>query len=81
LADRERPDIVLMDIQLQGAMTGPEAAWLIQRTTGAAIIFITAFAPVFCRDPDQMPAPGICLAKPFSLLQLRTALQSVTEPC
>lgn len=81
LANRERPDIVLMDIQLQGAMDGPEAAWLIQRKTGAAIIFLTAFAPTFCRDPDQMPPPGICLSKPFSILQLRTALQSVTQPC
>lgn len=81
LAERERPDIVFMDVRLQGAMTGPEAAWLIQRNTGAAIIFITAFAPTFCREPDQMPAPGICLTKPFSILQLKTALRSVAQPC
>lgn len=81
LAEREQPGIVLMDIQLQGNMTGPEAAWLIQRKTGAAIIFVTAFAPAFCRDPGQMPTPGICLTKPFSILQLKTALQSVPQPC
>ncbi len=81
LADRTHPQIILMDIQLQGAMSGTEAAKLIQRKTGAAIIFITAFAAVFVRDPGQMQSPGICLSKPFSTLQLKTALQSVAmEP-
>lgn len=76
-ADRQRPDIVLMDIQLHGNMTGIEAAKLIQRKTGAAIIFITAFPAVLLRDPDQMRPPGICLSKPFSVLQLRAAVESV----
>lgn len=77
LAEQKRPDIVLMDIQLQGEMSGTEAAQLIQRRTGAAIIFVTAFAAVFVRDPAQMQPPGICLSKPFSTIQLRSALQAV----
>jgi two-component system, response regulator PdtaR len=77
LADQERPDIVIMDIQLQGPMLGTEAAQLIQQKTGAAIIFLTAFAAVFIRDPSQMRSPGICLSKPFSTVQLKAALQSV----
>ena len=75
LADQKRPDIVIMDIQLQGGMSGIEAAKLVQKKTGAAIIFITAFAAVFLRDPGQMQSPGICLSKPFSPLQLKAALQ------
>jgi CheY-like chemotaxis protein len=78
LAEQERPDVVLMDIQLQGALNGIDAARLIQRKTGAAIIFVTAFAAVFVRDPGQMQPPGICLSKPFSTVQLKAALQSVT---
>src|SRR3954470_17930065 len=74
LAGDKRPDIVLMDIQLQGTMTGTEAARIIQRNTGAAIIFVTAFPAVFIRDPMQMTPPGICLGKPFSPVQLRAAL-------
>lgn len=77
LADESRPQVVLMDIQLQGAMTGPEAANIIQRKTGAAIIFVTAFAAVFIRDPSQLTSPGICLTKPFSPVQLRTVLEAV----
>lgn len=77
-ASREkRPDIVLMDIQLQGRMNGMEAAKLIQKRTGAAIVFVTAFPAVFLRDPDQLCPPGICLSKPFSIVQLRAALDSI----
>jgi len=79
LANQQRPEVVLMDIQLQGAMSGLEAARLIQQKTGAAIIFVTAFAAVFLRDPAQMQSPGICLSKPFSTVQLKAALQSVTS--
>ena len=76
LAELERPDVVLMDIQLQGEMSGTEAARSIHLKTGAAIIYVTAFAAVFYRDPGLMQAPGICLSKPFSLFQLRTALHT-----
>jgi len=77
LAEQYRPHIVLMDIQLQGAMSGIEAGRLIQRKTGAAIIFVTAYAAVFLRDPAQMQPPGLCLSKPFSSVQLNAALQSI----
>ena len=78
LADQQRPDIVLIDIQLQGAMLGTEAAQLIQGKIGAAIVFLTAFPAVFLRDPGLMRPPGICLSKPFSTIQLKAALQSIT---
>jgi CheY-like chemotaxis protein len=74
LAEQFRPDLVLMDVQLEGSMTGTEAARTIQERTGAQIIFITAFPGVFLRDPAQMTEPGICLGKPFSRLQLEAAL-------
>ena len=77
LADEVRPDVVLMDIQLQGAMSGTEAARIIQRSTGSAIVFVTAYAGVFVRDPEQMPPPGICVSKPFSVHQLKAALDSI----
>ena len=77
LAEQARPDVVLMDIQLQGSMLGTEAAQIIQRNTGAPIIFITAFADTFVRDPAKMQPPGICLSKPFSSYQLRAALDAV----
>lgn len=77
IAEQQRPHIVLMDVQLQDGVAGTETARAIQNKTGAAIIFVTAYAVVFLKDPGAMPAPGICLSKPFSILQLKTALQSV----
>jgi hypothetical protein len=65
-----------MDIRLQGPMTAIEAGQLIRQRTGSAIIFITAYAAVFLRDPGVMQAPGICLSKPLSITQLKAALQT-----
>jgi DNA-binding NarL/FixJ family response regulator len=79
LAQRERAAIVLMDIQLQGRMSGIDAAKAIQRLTGAAIIYVTAFPAIFLRNTDGMNPPGLCIGKPYSKVQLRTALDAVTE--
>ena len=79
LANDRRPDIVLMDIQLQGPMTGIEAAQVIRERTGASLIFVTAFAAVFLREPGEMQRPGICLSKPFSKLQLKAALDATVR--
>ncbi len=76
LASRHRPDIVIMDIQLQGTMNGVEAAQRIQQECGAAVIFITAFAAVFGREPGKIPPFSTCLSKPFSTIQLKEALES-----
>lgn len=76
MADQFKPDLVLMDVQLDGAMSGTEAARIIQERTGAPIIFITAFPGVFLREPAYMQSPGICLGKPFSRLQIEAALSA-----
>jgi CheY-like chemotaxis protein len=80
IAEQGRPDIVLMDVQLQGQINGTEAAKHIHRSIGAPIIFVTAYAGVFVRDPGSMAAPGICLSKPFSVQQLKAALESARPP-
>ena len=76
-ADHLRPELVLMDVRLQGPMDGTETARRIQRLTGAPIIFITAFAEIFLRDPALMYPPGLCLSKPFSAYQLRSVIDSL----
>ena len=81
MADQLKPDLVLMDVQLEGEMTGTEAARRIQERTGAPIIFITAFPGVFLSQPGDMQHPGICLRKPFSRTQLEAALDvALTKP-
>lgn len=77
LSETLRPELVLMDVRLQGRMDGTEAARRIQRATGAPIVFITAYAEIFLRDPSLMNPPGLCISKPFSIAQLRAVLATV----
>jgi two-component system, cell cycle sensor histidine kinase and response regulator CckA len=74
IAETAKPELVLMDVQLDGKMSGTEAARIIQERAGSRVIFLTAFPGVFLRDPSQMMEPGICLGKPFSRPQLEAAL-------
>ena len=80
VAEKTRPELILMDLRLQGKMDGTEAARRVQRVTGAPIIFITAFAEIFLRDPKLMRPPGLCLSKPFSLNQLQAVLETIPQP-
>jgi len=79
LAEALRPELVLMDIRIQGPMDGRETARHVQAVTGAPVIFITAYAEVFLSDPTLMVPPGLCLSKPFSMYQLRAVLDAVLE--
>jgi len=77
LAGQCKPDLVLMDIQLDTAMDGLEAARLIQERTGASIIFVTAFPSAAPRrESTGMSGGGIYLGKPFSRVQLEAAVAS-----
>ena len=42
LTATEKPDLVLMDITLEGEMDGVEAAWKIRDDFGIPVIFVTA---------------------------------------
>lgn len=75
MADQFRPELVLMDIQLETAMNGAEAARVIQERTGASIVFITALSGSPLRELSQMP-PGLFVGKPFSPIQLEAALDT-----
>lgn len=73
-ADRMRPDIVLMDIQLDGPGDGIDAAREIRNRFGIASLFMTG-----CADPDTrrralLTRPLGYLAKPLSLTDLDEAL-------
>ena len=76
IAERARPDIVLMDVQLQGATNGIEAARIIYERAAPHIVFITAFPGTFIRDPTPMNKSWLCLGKPFSQTQLEATLSA-----
>lgn len=71
VADRERPDLALIDVNLLDGMTGPQIAQQLVSEYGAAVIFLTA-------NPEQIPegfsgALG-AVSKPFDEHTIRAVV-------
>lgn len=71
---RLRPDVVLMDVYLQGATDGVETAYIIRARRNVPIVFVTSHS-----DPRTLAriaafGAGPPLLKPVSVAQLRDAI-------
>ena len=73
-AERECPDLVLMDVRLKGRMSGVEAAREIHRRFGIPVVFVTANDDDEL-EGDDLPSPGARIPKPFTDEQLERALR------
>ncbi len=69
------PDLVLMDIMLQGQMDGIEAAAHIRRRFHLPIIFLTAHADEHTLQRDKITDPFGYLVKPFDPRDLYVAIE------
>jgi CheY-like chemotaxis protein len=76
MAGQTKPELVLMDIQLEGEMTGTTAAQIIQQSVAAGIVFVSAFPRVLAHDTANLKEAPICLNKPFSRPQLEAVLRA-----
>lgn len=76
LAERGRPDLVLMDIMLRGGMDGVEAARRIRETTGAPVVYLTAYADESTLLRAKTAEPLGYLLKPFEERELRTTIET-----
>jgi PAS domain S-box-containing protein len=68
------PDLVLMDIQLAGAMDGVAAALEIRKHHALPVVFLTAFAADDTLIRAKLVEPFGYIIKPFSERELRTVL-------
>jgi PAS domain S-box-containing protein len=75
LVAKLRPDLVLMDIQLAGAMDGIDAALAIRHETSVPLVFLTAFATEKVLQRAKQASPFGYLVKPFETQQLETAIE------
>lgn len=71
IADRERPDLALIDVNLLDGMTGPKIAQKLVGDYGTAVVFLTA-------NPEQIPegfagALG-AVSKPFDEQTIRAVI-------
>ena len=75
LAGELWPDLVLMDIQLAGELTGIEAAQAIRTHFALPIIFLTAFASDDTIGQAKLAEPFGYILKPFSERELSTVIE------
>ena len=77
LAVKHRPDLVLMDVRLDGEKDGVDAAMEIHRTIKAPVIFLTGSREdiTIARINEDHPA-GV-LFKPVSPVQLKRTIEAV----
>lgn len=74
-AGRLHPDLVLMDIKLQGDMDGIEAAERIRRKLDIPIVYITAFADDQTVKRAKATEPDGYLIKPFQERELHVVIE------
>ena len=77
LADRDAPDLVLMDIRLRGEGDGIDAARLIRQRHAAAIIFVTGSCEQEMLDKIKTIPAAALLIKPILPGQLKSAIEAV----
>lgn len=65
-----RPDVILMDIQLKGDMNGIETAALIQQELQIPVIYITANSDEHTFNKAKETNPYAFISKPFNKLDL-----------
>lgn len=80
LAGELLPDLILMDIRLQGSLDGLEAAKEIQRATRIPVVYLTAYPGIFLQEPSRMQNPNLCLMKPFAVSELRSIIEVALSP-
>ena len=74
-AMESRPDLILMDIKLEGDMDGIEAAERIRQTQHIPIIFVTAFADNETLERAKITEPFGYILKPFDERNLHTTIE------
>lgn len=75
----ERPDIVLLDIQLKGKLNGIETAHLIKKDFEIPIIYLTANADDDHFQKAKATLPEAFISKPYKKLDLQHAIELVVN--
>ena len=76
-ARANKPDIVFMDVNLQGKMDGIEAAGIIAQGGPISIIFITGYSNKSVHDRAAAQSPTAYLIKPFDFSVIDKILEAI----
>ncbi|MCX6899244.1 MAG: response regulator [Verrucomicrobia bacterium] len=75
LAGQLLPDLVLMDIRLEGAMDGIEAAQQMRQRWHLAVVYLTAYADDTTVERAKVTEPFGYILKPFKDRELKTVIE------
>lgn len=75
LTDTLSPDLVLMDIRLDGPLDGISAAERIRHVGGPPVVFVTAFDDERTLSRAKFSEPYGYVLKPFNMRELRIAIE------
>jgi PAS domain S-box-containing protein len=75
-AEHCKPDLVLMDIHLEGKMDGIEAASQIRFGSNIPVVFVTGDADDCVLERSKFAEPVGFIAKPFSAKELRNTIET-----
>jgi signal transduction histidine kinase len=77
--DKERPDLILMDIRIDGPMDGIETALRVPPEYRIPVIYLTAYSEEATLNRAKATAPHGYLLKPFSERELHATIQMALE--
>jgi len=78
-AETEKPDLVLMDITLEGEMDGIEAAWKIRDDFNIPVVFVTAHGDKGIYEAAIGNIPTGYIIKPFDKISLKKNIEAAIE--
>jgi CheY-like chemotaxis protein len=75
--ERHHPDVVFMDIRMDGELDGIEAAQIVRDRFGTPIVFTTAFDDITTRQRAAEVEPAAFLTKPIASDSIRNVLEAI----
>ncbi|MFL6416417.1 MAG: response regulator [Bryobacteraceae bacterium] len=73
-----KPDLVLMDVSLEGSIDGIEAARRIHAEQDTPVVYVTAYAATF-DEATPRELGGSFLSKPYRTTELKSAIARILE--
>lgn len=74
-AEELQPDLVLIDVRLQGEIDGVEAADRIYREFNIPVVYLTAYADEITMERAKLTEPFGYILKPFEERELQTSIE------
>ncbi len=75
LAEKQKPDLILMDIKLSGDLDGIEAASIINKTSNIPVVYLTAFNDETTLRRASISDPFGFIVKPFDEKELKNTIE------